>query len=318
MANANEKERDEYTFGEIEQLLVNYLDKNGNNLEIGTPDFTEFVINQMHYDSDQKLAKLPEYHLFVAYFAEYLHQLSLFETEIMAEYNPSTISSDSSIADKTVLDYSGEKFSMSYLKDVTLGEIKEEILQEEREIAKLQESKQPNSEIMATINVAAARAYATKYYKNYNTAYPRYSNDCTNFVSQILHAGGRKQVTVATTSTLVRDTKYWFIRKRAGDGVWTRSSSWSLVEDLYSHLVRSHTVYTSSNKSNIVSQARPGDVIQFKKSGADRYTHAMWVNNKVAKSSSKIDLLLAGHTNDYLTRSLDDITGYSTYRIIKM
>lgn len=74
--------------------------------------------------------RLPEYHLFVAYFAEYLHQLSLFETEIMAEYNPSTISSDSSIADKTVLDYSGEKFSMSYLKDVTLGEIKEEILQE--------------------------------------------------------------------------------------------------------------------------------------------------------------------------------------------
>ncbi|MEU1409434.1 amidase domain-containing protein, partial [Streptomyces sp. NPDC005728] len=50
-----------------------------------------------------------------------------------------------------------------------------------------------------TYDYKAMVAYATKYWKNYNTSYPDYNGqgaggDCTNFVSQSLKAGGWKHV----------------------------------------------------------------------------------------------------------------------------
>ncbi|GIO26376.1 amidase domain-containing protein [Ornithinibacillus bavariensis] len=312
---AEKKARNDYTFGEIEQMLVKYLDNNGYHLEIGTPEFTDFVNKQMLYDADQKLANLSEYHLFVAYFAEYLHRLTLFETELMSEYDSFTYSTDLSNTDKTILEISGEKFSMSNLKDITLGEMEEEILQEENELAKLQEIKQLNPELMAvnTINITKARAYATKFYNSFNGLYPKYSADCTNFVSQILEAGGKKQVSPGTVTTLVYDTKYWFVQKRYSDAVWTRSTSWTVVEDLYKHLYRNHATYTSTSKKNIVAQAKTGDVIQFKKPGAQRFSHSMWVYTKYDG-----DIALSGHSDPALTKRLTYITSFTTFRIIKM
>lgn len=114
------------------------------------------------------------------------------------------------------------------------------------------------------------------------------------------------------TEEIVWDSQYWYI-KSLPNYDWSRSASWALVEDLYSHLMRTTTRYQSSSKTDIINNARSGDVIQFKKSGSDRFTHAMWVYEKQSSN-----LLLSGHTNDYLKRSFNDITGYATYRVIKM
>ena len=53
-------------------------------------------------------------------------------------------------------------------------------------------------------NRIAARDYAYRYYKNYNSAYTKYSSDCANFVSQCLYAGG-----VPTSSEWRKDTTTW-------------------------------------------------------------------------------------------------------------
>lgn len=105
---------------------------------------------------------------------------------------------------------------------------------------------------------------------------------------------------------------YWFIKKRP-DGSWSRSSSWTVVTDLYSHLTRTQSAYSSTSKTNIKNNEKSSDVIQFKKDGADRYSHAMWIHTKTSS-----DLQLSGHTSDYLKRSFDAIKGYKTYRIVKM
>lgn len=97
------------------------------------------------------------------------------------------------------------------------------------------------------------------------------------------------------------------------DNTFSRSTSWTVVTDLYSHLVRTQVGYSSTSKSSIISNAKSGDVIQFKKSGADRYSHAMWIYEKQSKN-----LLLSGHTSDYWNRSFNAITGYASYRIVKM
>ena len=139
------------------------------------------------------------------------------------------------------------------MKSTTLGEVKEDIMLEEKKI-QAENEHNVNPTAVNTLNITNARAYAKKYYSSYNPLSPRYTNDCTNFVSQILQAGGRRHVSLLTTSTLISDTKYWFIKRRP-DNTFSRSSSWTVVTDLYSHLVRTQGSYTSTSKSNIISNA---------------------------------------------------------------
>lgn len=261
----------------------------------------------MNNDTDEKMASLENYHLFNAYFAEYLYRLGLYELELEPTLSKNGFSIYSSGV--SILEASGSTFSMKELENTSLGQVKQEILEQEEAAAKVQP---PKMRVTGSLNVSNARAYAEKHYKSYNSFYPVYSNDCTNFVSQILFAGGKSQVSDASYPTLQSDTKYWFIKKRP-DNTWSRSSSWTVVTDLYDYLARSHAVYSSTSKTNIINNSTSGDVIQFKKAGADRFSHAMWIYSKSAS-----DLKLSGHTNDYLDRSFNAITGYETYRIVKM
>ncbi|MDQ0228399.1 amidase domain-containing protein [Metabacillus niabensis] len=299
--SAEEKARDDYTFGEIETMVVEYFKENNVSIEIGSEEYNNYIIEQMNTDADKNLANHKDYHLICAYFAEYLHRLSLEEAKAEAEIQGSF---------KTMQSQSDEFQLNNEVKETTLGEMKEEIQKEEL-AAELEKKSNFSTMATGTINVGNARKYAEKYYKNYNTAYPKYPLDCTNFVSQILLAGGKRLVGTSTT-TLVKDTKAWFIMKRP-DNTFSRSTSWTVVTDLYSHLVRTQGSYTNSTKSHIIKNAKSGDVIQFKKKGADRYSHSMWVYEK-----QNSNLLLSGHTDNYLKRSFNAITAYYEYRIVQM
>ncbi|MFP3511809.1 amidase domain-containing protein [Peribacillus sp. SIMBA_075] len=298
--SAAEKQRDDYTFGEVENILVEYLKANGYSFNIGSEEFTTYVIEQLDNDTDEQLAARDDYGLITAYLAEYLYRTSIVETEVEKDSVLSLNESEEEI--------SAELDSIS---DITLGEMAKEI--EEQEAA---DELTRESTIVAyktgTVDVAAGRNYAKKYAHDYNPNYPEYSNDCTNFVSQILSAGGRRQVVNQSTAKLTSDNKYWYIKSlpKGGKG---RSKSWSVVPDMYSHLTRTQKGYSSTSKQKIIDNAKAGDVIQFKKADADRYTHGMWV---YSKSSS--NLKLSGHTNDYVERSFNAITGYKTFRIVKM
>ncbi|QPQ33100.1 amidase domain-containing protein [Lysinibacillus sp. JNUCC 51] len=58
--------------------------------------------------------------------------------------------------------------------------------------------------------------------------------------------------------------------KKRPDGTWSRTTSWTVVPDLYAFYSKNHEGYSSTSKSNIISNVKSGDVIQFKKDGADR------------------------------------------------
>jgi hypothetical protein len=287
-ASASETARDDYTFGIIELKLLAYLGSQGLNNEIGSPEFNNYVMNQLDSDADQVLANRSDYNLICAYLAEYAYRLSVYESD---ENN------------------FGVPFNMESVNSSTLGEIKNEIQAQESPVL---ESGSIGTMATGTINLANARAYAERYYSSYNRYYPAYSNDCTNFVSQILLNGGKNMVMSTSTAPLISDNYYWYIRSLP-NYAWSRSASWTVVTDLYSHLVRTQSSYSSTSKTNIINNAKSGDVIQFKKAGADRYSHTMWIYEKQSSN-----LLLSGHTNDYLKRSFNAITSYSTYRIIKM
>lgn len=80
-----------------------------------------------------------------------------------------------------------------------------------------------------TFNVQAAVSYAMKYRASFNPAYTRFlGDDCTNFMSQIMRAGGMQ---------LMREYDpgpgSWWAQPPLGN-----STSWSVADDFFHHLIQ--------------------------------------------------------------------------------
>ena len=85
-------------------------------------------------------------------------------------------------------------------------------------------------------NGGTASSYADTYWNNYNTSkYATMNADCTNFVSQALHASGFSFVNAGQNNS---DDHNWWCRWGWG-GQWADSwsNSWVLVTDQYNFLM---------------------------------------------------------------------------------
>jgi len=72
-------------------------------------------------------------------------------------------------------------------------------------------------------NGAAAAAYADTYWQTYNPAWPSFATgggDCTNFVSQALHAGG---LAMRLSPQYSGDAAWYMVKKR---NRWSYAASW--------------------------------------------------------------------------------------------
>ncbi len=70
-------------------------------------------------------------------------------------------------------------------KDKTIAQIRQESIEEDQKIELTK-----SNEKIAGYSPTKAKEYAHKWADSYNSAYNKYSKDCTNFVSQCLEAGG--------------------------------------------------------------------------------------------------------------------------------
>lgn len=129
-------------------------------------------------------------------------------------------------------------------------------------------------------NRREAVLYAERWWNNYNPDYKIFRNDCTNYISQCLHAGGAPM-----WGAPKRDTGWWYNNKD-----W--SYSWSL-----SHSMR---WYLSGSSMGLIGvevespeKLLPGDVICYDFEGDNRWDHTTIV---VAKDERDMPLVNA-HTN---------------------
>jgi hypothetical protein len=83
--------------------------------------------------------------------------------------------------------------------------------------------------VSALVNYEAMVSYAYQYWNNYNGAFRPYDNDCTNFISQAMQAGGWTYVGSGMSDRT--DNHFWYY----GDftftsGTWAgpTSCSWTL------------------------------------------------------------------------------------------
>lgn len=129
---------------------------------------------------------------------------------------------------------------------------------------------------VSAYNVSQAVYYARYWALSYNSSayYTLTNNDCTNYVSQALLAGGIPEdfnpshptPRYIPNWTLDSNTNYWYHRKFSSNR-FVYTSTWSFVQDLRSYLT-SHNLaqYNMYNPNTqyqaILAAAQPGDIMQ--------------------------------------------------------
>lgn len=164
-------------------------------------------------------------------------------------------------------------------------------------------------------NRQKAKAYIDKYWKNYNPAYPSFSHgggDCTNFVSQVLYAGGMPWVDDGNPANHKKSTN-WYCKPGATNKDYERriTFSWKIAAVFKAHWVKRvelHKMYSYAeairNMNEISSGVFLGDVVQFcYSSGVPYHTLAVTGFNRDPEYHVR-DIVLASHDIDSNTRSL--------------
>jgi len=138
--------------------------------------------------------------------------------------------------------------------------------------------------------------YAERWWNDYNPAFQSFDVDCTNYISQCLHAGGAPMLGFSNRS------KGWWMRNNN----W--SYSWSVANSMRWYLPGSKTGLTAK-EVNSPSQLLPGDVICYDFQGDGRFDHTTIVTAKDAEGMP----LVNAHTTNSRRRywAYEDSTAYT-------
>ncbi|WP_113930425.1 amidase domain-containing protein [Bacillus sp. P14.5] len=138
--------------------------------------------------------------------------------------------------------------------------------------------------------------YAEKWWNSYNPAYKKFEVDCTNFISQCLHAGN------APMRGYPSRGKGWWMRNNN----W--SFSWSVAHALRMYLPASNAGL-KAREVNSPDELMLGDVICYDFEGDGRYNHNTIVTSKDAFGMP----LVNAHTHNSRLRYWDyeDSTAYT-------
>lgn len=157
------------------------------------------------------------------------------------------------------------------------------------------DSAKASSRAKKDFNASKGVAYAKKYADGKN--FPKYAycsqpfgGDCTNFVSQILEAGGVKQVKSDS------EKKGWW--HKSHNGAHTHSDSWIKAKTFAKYMGISYK--TKSHKA-FSKKVKKGDFIAFDKESDGNAEHMAFVTATSSKTyKGANDYQVAQHTKDYL------------------
>ncbi|MBM7837910.1 hypothetical protein JOC54_001141 [Alkalihalobacillus xiaoxiensis] len=124
--------------------------------------------------------------------------------------------------------------------------------------------------------------YAERWWNDYNPAFKQFKDNCTNFVSQCLYAGGAPM-----TSTASKQRGWWYKNKNS------MSLSWSVAHSLRWYLSGAASGLRGIEKQR-ASDLLPGDVICYDFNGSGKWDHQAIV---VAKDAFNEPLVNAQTVN---------------------
>lgn len=294
-----------YTIGQAEKLLMDYFNKKGIKYNVSVKKNVNILEKLLIGDKEfLDLEKKPYYNAVRAYASTYIQQLDQAQGTSVSSINSFHL--DSTIKNQTIKEIRNEN--------------EQKNIQSQTLVSPLVSSGGGGSGY--SYDSTAAVNYAHKYYNNWNTGTygSYYPDDCTNFASQVVHAGGMPMLGSTNTSNATwNTTSNWYDRyvydpKSASFYVTT---SWIRVVDFYTYWTSyqfqsSETFNTES--SAFYNYAKVGDIVQlFDASGSKGWHHTMIVTSKYGGN-----LYLAGHNNnriDWNWHNIDDST--NDFRVIK-
>lgn len=162
-----------------------------------------------------------------------------------------------------------------------------------------------------------AADYGYKWGKHPN---PKYyydkDKDCTNFVSQCVHAGGKKMNRPKGPVTPKSDKvlNYWYAVKGKKKNQWSMTYTWRSVKHFFLYWrIRSEKVIVESNFSKFEKKLKIGDIVQLYKNDREWY-HSVIISRKIDG-----EFRYAGHTNNHSKNPVKKLKkGNSKWRIIRI
>ncbi|WRP07889.1 amidase domain-containing protein [Rossellomorea aquimaris] len=142
----------------------------------------------------------------------------------------------------------------------------------------------------------SAVQYAERWWNSYNPAYKKFENDCTNYISQCLHAGD------APMRGYPAKGKGWWMRNQN----W--SYSWTVANSMRWYIPNS-TVGLRGRQVSDAKELKLGDVICYDFEGDGRFDHTTIVTGKDAAGEP----LVNAHTFNSRMRywKYEDSTAYT-------
>lgn len=134
----------------------------------------------------------------------------------------------------------------------------------------------------ATYNRRNAVRYAEQWWNDYNPAFVRFEDNCTNFVSQCLYAGGAQM-----TSKANKQRGWWYENEHK------MSLSWSVAHSFRWYLSGA-TSHLRGEEKKSARELIPGDVICYDFNGNGTWNHCAIV---VAKDTNNEPLVNAQTVN---------------------
>ena len=157
----------------------------------------------------------------------------------------------------------------------------------------------------STYNRAAAAQYARQHAKSYNTAYPSWGADCTNYVSQCVYAGGMPKITASSHSNA--NDSHWYLTNATNySPSWTGADwfmrHWAKVREygnyVYNGRAYSVRIYTKdyvlNNKATVGSFISVGDVVHYLSASNSNAYHSTIISVK----NSNTDIKFCAHSQN--------------------
>ncbi|WP_096439796.1 amidase domain-containing protein [Alteribacter populi] len=200
---------------------------------------------------------------YVLYFQHFIRQREHFYMEEQVQYRRAVVD-DGDLVDDYLMTDEGDEVT-------TQGG--------SRQLPKVQE--EPGETRKYKYDRLAVVQYAERWWNDSNPAYKKFENNCTNYISQCVHAGG-----VPMTGFGNRTTGWWFKNNN-----W--SYSWSVAHAFRWYLSGAKTGISAREVSSPQELLR-GDVICYDFDGDGRWQHTTVV---VGKDDNNMPLVNAQTTN---------------------
>ena len=165
-------------------------------------------------------------------------------------------------------------------------------------------------------SVNQAVKYALKWANSRNKKYKKHRNDCTNFVSQCVNAGGKKMNKPKCwplDKNILDTTKFWAVKSfRAIVTTWKETSSWIGVNDFYTYWKKHNaSLQFCSSIKELQKKAKKGDIVQL-------HNSKKWHHSIIITAGKKGNWKYSAHSKQRRNEPVKNIKGEKKYRIIRI